>query len=194
MDEAGEQLSHPRHFEQGKLCTAAVCVYARQHASIQGEAGFPAFPLKLFISRARWNYCACSVTIWSNGQKGVIQHDLQYSFIEGASISGEAAAESAVVRERLIQPLPGPGRRGQPLGHHFVPKQKFKPNINRKGEKINMKKRLLASLMSLCLIVGLLPTAAFAAEADTTEEAPQAVVCEVTPGCTLEAGHEGDCV
>lgn len=57
-----------------------------------------------------------------------------------------------------------------------------------------MKKRLLASLMSLCLIVGLLPTAAFAAEADTTEEAPQAVVCEVTPGCTLEAGHEGDCV
>ena len=80
------------------------------------------------------------------------------------------------------------------MGHHFVPKQKFKPNINRKGEKINMKKRLLASLMSLCLIVGLLPTAAFAAEADTTEEAPQAVVCEVTPGCTLEAGHEGDCV
>lgn len=57
-----------------------------------------------------------------------------------------------------------------------------------------MKKRLLASLMSLCLIVGLLPTAAFAAEADTTEEAPQAGVCEVTPGCTLEAGHEGDCV
>lgn len=70
MDEAGDQLSDPRHFEQGKLCTAAVCVYARQHASIQGEAGFPAFPLKLFISRARWNYCACSVTIWSNGQKG----------------------------------------------------------------------------------------------------------------------------
>lgn len=57
-----------------------------------------------------------------------------------------------------------------------------------------MKKRLLASLMSLCLIVGLLPTAAFAAEADTTEAAPQAVVCEVTPGCTLEAGHEGDCM
>ena len=57
-----------------------------------------------------------------------------------------------------------------------------------------MKKRLLASLMSLCLIVGLLPTAAFAAEADTTEEVPQAVVCEATPGCTLEAGHEGDCV
>ena len=57
-----------------------------------------------------------------------------------------------------------------------------------------MKKRLLASLMSLCLIVGLLPTAAFAAEPDTIEGAPQAGVCEVTPGCTLEAGHEGDCV
>lgn len=56
-----------------------------------------------------------------------------------------------------------------------------------------MKKRLLASLMSLCLIVGLLPTAAFAAEPDTTEEAPQAVVCEVTPGCTLEDRHEGNC-
>ena len=41
MDEAGEQLSDPRHLEQGKLCTAAVCVYARQHASIQGEARFP---------------------------------------------------------------------------------------------------------------------------------------------------------
>lgn len=57
-----------------------------------------------------------------------------------------------------------------------------------------MKKRILASLMSLCLLVGLLPTAAFAAEPDTTEEIPQAGVCEVTPGCTLETGHEGDCV
>lgn len=41
MDEAGDQLSDPRHFEQGKLCTVSVCVYARQHASIQGEARFP---------------------------------------------------------------------------------------------------------------------------------------------------------
>ena len=41
MDEAGDQLSDPRHFEQGKLCTAVVCVYARQHASIQGEARLP---------------------------------------------------------------------------------------------------------------------------------------------------------
>lgn len=41
MDEAGDQLSDPRHFEQGKLCTAAVCVYARRYASIQGEVRFP---------------------------------------------------------------------------------------------------------------------------------------------------------
>ena len=41
MDEAEDQLSDPRHFEQGKLCTAAVCVYARRYASIQGEARFP---------------------------------------------------------------------------------------------------------------------------------------------------------
>lgn len=41
MDEAGDQLSDPQHFEQGKLCTAAVCVYARRYASIQGEARFP---------------------------------------------------------------------------------------------------------------------------------------------------------
>lgn len=41
IDEAGKQLSDPRHLEQGKTCTAAVCVYARQHASIQGEARFP---------------------------------------------------------------------------------------------------------------------------------------------------------
>lgn len=41
MDEAGEQLYDPRHLEQGKICTAAVCVYARQHASIQGEVRFP---------------------------------------------------------------------------------------------------------------------------------------------------------
>lgn len=41
MDEAGEQLFDPRHLEQGKLCTAAVCVYACQHASIQGTVRFP---------------------------------------------------------------------------------------------------------------------------------------------------------
>ena len=31
----------PRPIERGKICTAAVCVYARQHASIQGEVRFP---------------------------------------------------------------------------------------------------------------------------------------------------------
>lgn len=41
MDEARDQLSDPRHFEQGKLCTAAVCVYARRYASIQGKVRFP---------------------------------------------------------------------------------------------------------------------------------------------------------
>lgn len=41
MDGAGDRLPDPRHFEQGKLCTAAICVYARQHASIQGEVRFP---------------------------------------------------------------------------------------------------------------------------------------------------------
>ena len=42
MDE-GEpsQFFDPRHFEQGKLCTAAVCVYARQYVRVQGEARFP---------------------------------------------------------------------------------------------------------------------------------------------------------
>lgn len=97
-----------------------------------------------------------------------------------------------------------------------------------------MKKRILASLMSLCLLVGLLPTAVFAAEetlpteqveqpatctcsalcteestdstclacmegyefctygAQADEEEP--VPCTETEGCTLEAGHEGECV
>lgn len=41
IDEAGELPFDSRQLEQGKLCTAAVCVYARQHASIRGEARFP---------------------------------------------------------------------------------------------------------------------------------------------------------
>lgn len=96
-----------------------------------------------------------------------------------------------------------------------------------------MKKRVLASLLSLCLIVGLLPTAALAAEDDPgggtevsctesegclaevhKEDCPlyappeeeagepetmepeieEPVLCTATEGCTLEAGHEGDCV
>lgn len=82
-----------------------------------------------------------------------------------------------------------------------------------------MKKRILASLLSLCLIVGLLPAAALAAdesgtdgetpvvctmdggcEAETHDEgcpqyaAPEEPApCALTEGCTLEAGHEGEC-
>ena len=38
-----------------------------------------------------------------------------------------------------------------------------------------MKKRILASLMSLCLLVGLLPTTAFAAENDVDGQAPSSI-------------------
>ena len=82
-----------------------------------------------------------------------------------------------------------------------------------------MKKRILASLLSLCLIVGLLPAAALAAdEGGTDGETPvvctmdegcaakthdegcplyaapeEPAPCALTEGCTLEAGHEGEC-
>lgn len=46
-------------------------------------------------------------------------------------------------------------------------------------------KRLLSLLLTLCLLLGLLPTATLAAE-----ELPS--TCKA--GCSLEAGHEGDCV
>ena len=46
-----------------------------------------------------------------------------------------------------------------------------------------MKRRLIASLLAVCLVAGLLPTVALAAEP-----------CTATVGCTREAGHEGDCV
>ena len=52
-----------------------------------------------------------------------------------------------------------------------------------------MKKRLLASLLSLCLLVGLFPTAALAVE-DTADEA--AVVCMELEGCIGDA-HDEDC-
>ena len=55
-----------------------------------------------------------------------------------------------------------------------------------------MKKRLLASLLSLCLLLSLFPTSALAAE-DTADEAT-AIACTATEGCTLEAGHDGECV
>lgn len=56
-----------------------------------------------------------------------------------------------------------------------------------------MKKRLLASLLSLCLLMGLLPTAALAAEDtadDTADEA--AVVCAELEGC-IDGAHDEDC-
>ena len=53
-----------------------------------------------------------------------------------------------------------------------------------------MKKRLLASLMALCLIVGLLPTAVLAVEEpqDLQEETP---VSEPVPTATAEGATDG---
>ena len=54
-----------------------------------------------------------------------------------------------------------------------------------------MKKRILASLMSLCLLVGLLPTVAFAVEETfPTEQAEQTVVCTCEAPCTVESKDE----
>lgn len=53
-----------------------------------------------------------------------------------------------------------------------------------------MKKRLLASLLSLCLIVGLLPTAALAVDEEPGGEAP--VVCAGLEGCVGDA-HDAEC-
>lgn len=88
-----------------------------------------------------------------------------------------------------------------------------------------MKKRLLAGIISLCMVVSLIPTSVFAAETGTEqpavsqaqtmieclgEETPEDTECkaeihvegcnkfvevkECIEGCTLEAGHEDDCV
>ena len=46
-----------------------------------------------------------------------------------------------------------------------------------------MKKRILATLLSLCLVIGLLPVTAMAAGDP----------CTKLDGCTLGAGHKGDC-
>ena len=53
-----------------------------------------------------------------------------------------------------------------------------------------MKKRILASLMSLCLIVGLLPTAAFAAEDPPAGQDEQPAVCTCEAPCTEESKDE----
>ncbi len=51
-----------------------------------------------------------------------------------------------------------------------------------------MKRRLLATFLSLCLLVGLLPTVALAADADE-EQAP---VCAQLDGC-VDGVHATDC-
>lgn len=51
------------------------------------------------------------------------------------------------------------------------------------------KKKILALLLSLVMSVVLIPSAVLAAETGT----PSAI-CEATEGCTLEAGHDGECV
>lgn len=71
-----------------------------------------------------------------------------------------------------------------------------------------MKRIFLAGLLALCLLASL-PMVAFAVNApgeepgtsdteplpaDETDEATALVACTATEGCTLEAGHAGDCV
>ena len=53
-----------------------------------------------------------------------------------------------------------------------------------------MKKRILASLLCLCLLVGTLPTAALAA--DETQDGGDSVVCAELAGC-VEDAHDEDC-
>lgn len=55
-----------------------------------------------------------------------------------------------------------------------------------------MRKRLLASLMAMVLLLSLFPISALAVERDKGSETP--VACAVTEGCTLQAGHECECV
>lgn len=64
---------------------------------------------------------------------------------------------------------------------------KKSPQKGRTGMKT--KKKMSALLLSLVMSVTLFPGAALAAETGTPS-----VICEVTEGCTLEAGHDGECV
>ncbi|MCD8217253.1 MAG: hypothetical protein LUD01_04280 [Clostridiales bacterium] len=52
-----------------------------------------------------------------------------------------------------------------------------------------MKRKFFASLLSLLLVFNLIPAVVFATTADADGTA-----CTLTEGCTLEEGHEGDCV
>ena len=54
---------------------------------------------------------------------------------------------------------------------------------------MKIKKKISALLLALVMSVTFLPGAALAAETGTPSAS-----CEVTEGCTLEAGHDGECV
>lgn len=57
-----------------------------------------------------------------------------------------------------------------------------------------MKKRFLSCFLSLSLLLTIMPTMAFAMEDDAKESEDTVQVCTETEGCTLQVGHEGDCV
>lgn len=57
-----------------------------------------------------------------------------------------------------------------------------------------MKKRFWACFLSLSLLLTMMPTMAFATDETVDEPADTSEVCTVTDGCTLQTGHEGDCV
>lgn len=57
-----------------------------------------------------------------------------------------------------------------------------------------MKKRFWACFLSLNLLLTMMPTMAFATDETVDEPADTSEVCTVTDGCTLQTGHEGDCV
>lgn len=57
-----------------------------------------------------------------------------------------------------------------------------------------MKKRFLSCFLSLSLLLTMMPTMAFAADDEVNEPEGTVEVCVETEGCTLEAGHEGECV
>lgn len=57
-----------------------------------------------------------------------------------------------------------------------------------------MKKGFLSCFLSLSLLLTMMPTMAFATDETVDESADTSEVCAVTDGCTLGAGHEGECV
>lgn len=57
-----------------------------------------------------------------------------------------------------------------------------------------MKKRFWACFLSLSLVLTMMPTMAFAADDEVNEPEGTVEVCVKTEGCTLEAGHKGECV